>query len=59
MSTVLIDLKVDDGYRIVARVIRCSKEDERYDIALYFEEVPEAVIKWLSEMTLRIQDALL
>lgn len=59
MSTVLVYLDEGSGSRIVARVIRCAKEGERYDIALYFEEVPEEVLIWFSEKTLRIQDALL
>ena len=59
MSTVLVYLAEGTGSRIVARVIRCAKEGDRYDIALYFEEVPEEVLIWFSEKTLRIQDALL
>ena len=59
MSTVLVYLAEGNGSRIVARVIRCAKDGDRYDIALYFEEVPEEVLIWFSEKTLRIQDALL
>jgi hypothetical protein len=58
-STVLVELELDEVYRIVARVIRCQLEGDRYDIALYFEEISEKAIKYLSSMTLRIQDALL
>ena len=43
----------------LAKVVRCVKDDSRYEIALYFEQIPEKMANYLSDMTLRLQDSFL
>ena len=43
----------------VARVVRCSKNADGFEVALYFEVLPTKAIEYLTELTLRLQETLL
>ena len=58
-TKLLILLDFNEEFRGIARVVRCIKETDRYEIALYFEQLPTQAINHLTDMTLRIQDSML
>lgn len=57
-ATLLIQLNFETEMRGIGRVIRCSQEDEQYEIAVYFETIPDEAITHLTQLTLQIQDSL-
>jgi len=47
-------------HRCIGRVVRCRKlEDDRYESAIYFEQITEQTQDVLSSLTLKIQNAML
>lgn len=57
-STLLVQLNFETEMRGIARVVRCKEDDDEYDIAIYFENVPDEAINHLTQLTLQIQDSL-
>ena len=57
-STLLIELNFDKKFRGLARVVRCDEQDDQYEIAIYFEDIPDEAINHLTQLTLLIQDSL-
>ena len=50
-------------HRCVARVVRCfqrdSEQSESWVVALYFEQMADAAVEYLVQLTMRLQDSML
>ena len=58
-SVLLVELRFKEKMRCTARVVRCLEDDSQFEIAVYFEEIPQGAIDHLTQMTLQLQDSLL
>lgn len=52
-----------DTHRCIARVVRCTQRDseqsESWEVALYFEQMADAAVEYLVQLTARLQDSML
>ena len=50
-------------HRCIARVVRCVQQDSEqsgsWQVALYFEQMAEAAVEYLVQLTMRLQDSML
>ncbi len=58
-TKLLVQLEGNVHFRAIARVVRCAKNDDNWDIALYFEQMTDAGIQHLVDLTMRLQDDML
>ena len=63
-TKLLVALNGDGAtHRCVARVVRCVQQDseqsESWEVALYFEQMADAAVEYLVQLTMRLQDSML
>lgn len=60
-TKLLVELKEKGNtHRCIGRVVRCSEEDyDRWEVALYFEQMSDKAIDYLVQLTMRLQDSML